>query len=90
MFVEGTKNGNYRSVSIAHSLRGAFFLGWAAPAVAGAGYTWYIKNYIELGKLQRSLTRKTKIRIKKTLKNSKNLKNKYSKKKNSKSVIQGT
>ena len=25
MFVEGAKNGNYRSVSIAHSLRGAFF-----------------------------------------------------------------
>ena len=38
MFVEGAKNGNYRSVSIAHSLRGAFFLGGAAPAVAGAGY----------------------------------------------------
>ena len=37
MFVEGAKNGNYRSVSIAHSLRGAFFLGGAAPAVAGAG-----------------------------------------------------
>ena len=37
MFVEGAKNGNYRSVSIAHSLRGAFFFGGAAPAVAGAG-----------------------------------------------------
>ena len=37
MFVEGAKNGNYRSVSIAHSLRGAFFLGGAAPAIAGAG-----------------------------------------------------
>ena len=37
MFVEGTKNGNYWSVSIAHSLRGAIFLGGAAPAVAGAG-----------------------------------------------------
>ena len=40
MFVEGAKNGNYRSVSIAHSLRGAFFLGGAAPAIAGAGFDY--------------------------------------------------
>ena len=46
MFVEGAKNGNYRSVSIAHSLRGAFVLGGAAPAVAGAGYI-YIYMYIK-------------------------------------------
>ena len=44
MFVEGAKNGNYRSVSIAHSLRGAFFLGGAAPAVAGAGFELEIVN----------------------------------------------
>ena len=50
MFVEGAKNGNYRSVSIAHSLRGALFLGGAAPAIAGAGFnfiTFLLKSYVE-------------------------------------------
>ena len=35
---EAAKTGNSRSISIAHSLRAALFLGGAAPAVAGAGH----------------------------------------------------